>query len=253
LAVRLVCCRLSRLRCEGFQARIRETYPQTEVPRVSGNVKQFTPLLARLPRPAALFCVTDNRARAAAGVAHDLGLDIPGDLALVGVDNDPYECEFSTVPLSSVVIPFETIGARAMETLLVLLRGEVPAAHTVEIPPSHVATRLSSDPLVFRDELLKRAVRLLRQPRGLALNVAGLADELGVSRRTLELRFRKAGAGTAHRLLHEVRMERAAALLRGGRLGVAEVSREIGIEDHRRFGRLFQERFGTTPGRYRRG
>jgi LacI family transcriptional regulator len=244
--------RLSNLRCEGFQERIRQEMPEAEVPRLGGNTKHFVTVIAALPRPLALFCATDNRARAAANAALNLGLKIPGDVAIVGVDNDPFECEMTRVPLSSVAIPFEEIGAKAMETLLALLRGEPPETWVQEIPPSHVVTRLSSDPMVFGDELVTRAVRVLRQPRAKPLNVAGLATALGVSRRTLEIRFRNAGAGTAHTLIHEMRMERAAALLKDSQLSVADVSRTIGIQDHRRFGQLFAERYGQTPGQFRR-
>lgn len=244
--------RLSNLRCGGFQERIREEMPEMEVPRLGGTTKNFVTALAALPRPLALFCVTDNRARAAANAVLSLGLRIPGDVAIVGVDNDPFECEMTRVPLSSVVVPFEEIGAKAMETMLTLLRGETPDSWVLEIPPSHVVTRLSSDPRIFDDELVTRAVRILRQPRAKPLNVAGLAAALGVSRRTLEIRFRNAGAGTAHSLIHDMRMERAAALLKDSQLSVADVSRAIGIQDYRRFGQLFLERYGQTPGQFRR-
>ena len=244
--------RLSQLRFEGFRDRIQETFPKAEVPRLGGGEEIFRPQLMALPRPAALFCATDNRARAAAKVALSLGLKIPADLAILGVDNDPFECEMTRVPLSSVAIPFEKIGAKAMEVLLTLIKGEVPSMHTIEIPPSGVVTRLSSDPMVFEDELVNRAVRFARQPQSHTINVAMIAEALGISRRTLETRFRKAGAGTVHSMIHEIRIQRAATLLKETRLTVAQIAREVGILDLSRFSQLFQKRFGTTPGQYRK-
>lgn len=244
--------RLSQLRFEGYRERIEEVLPGTGVIRLGGLVPEFTPKLRELPKPAALFCATDNRARAAANVAAELGLKIPEDLAILGVDNDPYECETTRVPLSSVSVPFEKIGEKAMETLLRMLQGIEPASWVTEIAPTHVEARLSSDPLVFEDEMVNRAVRRLRQSGPTPLNVEGLAHELGLSRRSLELRFRKAGAGTVHALIHRIRMDRAAELLRDSRLTLAEVSKQTGIQNYSRFGQLFQERFGMSPGEFRK-
>ena len=243
---------LSDLRHEGFRDCIRESLPDAEVPRLRGNKEVYRTALADLSTPAALFCATDNRARAAAVAAQSLGLNIPQDLAILGVDNDLFECEMTRVPLSSVAIPFEEIGSRAMDLMLSLLRGEAPPPEPVLIGPTHVETRLSSDPFIFEDELVTRAARLIRQPRPDPLNVAQLAEALDVSRRTLELRFRKAEAGSVHDMIHEMRLQRAAALLNESRLTVAEISREIGIQDFRRFSQLFKQRYGQTPGRYRR-
>ncbi|MCH8513114.1 MAG: substrate-binding domain-containing protein [Kiritimatiellae bacterium] len=120
------------------------------------------------------------------------------------MDNDVFECEMTRVPLSSVAVPFDEIGAKAMDLMLTLLRGEPPPSEPILIGPAHVETRLSSDPLIFKDELVTRTVRLISQPRPDPLKVAQLADELGVCRK-------------------------------------------IGIQNFRRFGKLFQKRFGKTP------
>jgi LacI family transcriptional regulator len=244
--------RMSDLRCEGFRERIREVLPGTSVNQLSGLEEAFKPKLRQLPMPAALFCVTDNRARSAAKVAEELGLKIPRDLAILGVDNDPFECETTRVPLSSVAVPFDKIGERAMEILLRMLEGIKPVSRLTEIPPSHVETRLSTDPLVFDDKIVNQAVRILRQSDRPPPNVAVLSEELGISRRSLELHCRQAGAGTVHGLIHHIRMDRAAALLRDPRLSLVDVSKKIGIQNYSRFGQLFRERFGMSPREYRK-
>lgn len=243
---------MSQLRYQGFRDRIRKTYPNTAIPRLGGAKEEFIPNLLALPRPAALFCATDNRARAAAKVALSQGLKVPHELAILGVDNDPYECEMTRVPLSSVAIPFEKIGARAIELLLTLIDGKIPSEPTIEIAPTHVEIRLSSDPMVYEDELVNRAIRLARHPDQPDVNVARLVKALGVSRRTLEMRFRKAGAGTVLNMIQEVRLQQAAALLKETRLTVAEIARKVGMIDLSRFGKLFRQRFGQPPGQFRK-
>ncbi len=46
-------------------------------------------LLALDPRPTAIFASNDDMAAAAVSVAHRLGLDVPGDLTVVGFDDAP--------------------------------------------------------------------------------------------------------------------------------------------------------------------
>ncbi len=58
-------------------------------------------MLTQPDRPTALYCTTDFAAIAAIRVAHRLHLDVPGDLAVIGVGNTPegehYDPSLSTV------------------------------------------------------------------------------------------------------------------------------------------------------------
>lgn len=243
---------LSRDRLAGFQERLAAALPGARVACRFDTGRGLRDWLARLPKPTAVFCANDHRGREVADAAVQLSLRIPRDVAVLGVDNDPFDCEIVPVALSSVVVPFAEIGARAAECLLALLRGEPPPAAPILIPPERVEVRVSTDPFATDDELVAEAVRWLRQPDRSVLNVGELADRLGVSRRKLELRFKAAGLGTIHGVMHDVRMNRAAVLLRQTRRSVAEISRAIGLADHQRFAALFRQRFGAPPGRWRR-
>jgi LacI family transcriptional regulator len=67
-------------------------------------------------RPTAVFCANDLLAL---GVLQELsrnGLDVPGDMALVGYDDIDYAAA-ATVPLSSVRQPREQLGRRAAELM----------------------------------------------------------------------------------------------------------------------------------------
>ena len=48
----------------------------------------------------------------------------------------------------------------------------------------------------------------------------------------------------------EVRLERAAELLRRGRCGVTEAALSVGLSDPSRFARMFRQRFGPSPARW---
>lgn len=72
-----------------------------EGPRASAALRE---LLSRAPRPDGLVCASDRSALSALQVARELGLAIPGDLAIIGVGNTSY-AELSDPPLTSVGIP----------------------------------------------------------------------------------------------------------------------------------------------------
>lgn len=70
-------------------------------PHPEGAYRAARALLTQPDRPTALYCTTDFAAIAAIRVAHRLHLDVPGDLAVIGVGNTPegehYDPSLSTV------------------------------------------------------------------------------------------------------------------------------------------------------------
>jgi len=92
-------------------------------------------LLGTPDRPGAVICDDDV---AAAGIYHaasDLGLRIPEDLSVVGIDNLDTAMLF-TPSLTTVNLPGEELGRRGVEALVALLRGEQ------DRPPATIGTQL---------------------------------------------------------------------------------------------------------------
>jgi LacI family transcriptional regulator len=79
-------------------------------------------LEAREP-PTAIFAANDTSAIATIVVAQELGLRVPEDLSVIGFDNLP-ESLLCTPPLTTVEQRIHEMGARAMEMLVRLIRGE---------------------------------------------------------------------------------------------------------------------------------
>ena len=70
-----------------------------------------------------------------------LGLRVPQDVALIGVDNSAVACEFSQVPLSSIARNDWREGYEAAALLDRLMAGKRPPKHDLLIPPEGVVTR----------------------------------------------------------------------------------------------------------------
>ena len=66
-------------------------------------------------------------------------------------------------------------------------------------------------------------------------------------------RLFKAQTGQSfHQYLAAYRLDRAGEMLREGSRAVADVARDCGFESTSYFNRLFRERFGRSPGAYRK-
>jgi LacI family transcriptional regulator len=80
-------------------------------------------LLTSARPPTAIFGANDVSAIAAIGTAAGLGLQVPGDLSVVGFDNIP-ESALCSPPLTTVNQPIRQMGERAIQLLLQLMRGD---------------------------------------------------------------------------------------------------------------------------------
>ncbi|ROS61567.1 LacI family transcriptional regulator [Frigoribacterium sp. PhB160] len=91
----------------------------------------------------ALFCANDQMAL---GVVHALtaaGLDVPGDVSIVGFDDIP-EAEHFLPPLTTVRQDFEALGRRIMDAVECVLAGRQPP--TDPMAPEFVVRRSTASP-----------------------------------------------------------------------------------------------------------
>ncbi len=81
--------------------------------RWQGQDQRVQRWLLDLPKPAAILASNDIPARYLADQCRQVGLRVPDEVALLGVDDDEFECTLCSPPLSSVAIPSEQIGWEA--------------------------------------------------------------------------------------------------------------------------------------------
>jgi LacI family transcriptional regulator len=80
-------------------------------------------LLTLAEPPTAIFAANDTTALATLEVAAELGVDVPGELSVVGFDNVP-ESALAVPPLTTVQQPMRRMGHDAVAMLLSLIAGE---------------------------------------------------------------------------------------------------------------------------------
>lgn len=105
-------------------------------------------MLAREPRPTAIFACNDEMAAAAVGVAHRLGLRVPDDISIVGFDDIALASNVWP-ELTTVRQPIAQMAETALALLLARLRmrGQADEEETQErVLPFELIVRESSGP-----------------------------------------------------------------------------------------------------------
>jgi len=107
--------------------------------------EQALSLLSSSNRPTAVFAANDLSGIATLEVAADLGLDVPGDLSIVGFDDIPEASQIAT-PLTTIRQPMQTLGATAARMVVALMAGETVDPVHVLLPTRLVARATTGVP-----------------------------------------------------------------------------------------------------------
>jgi LacI family transcriptional regulator len=250
-----------RIREAGFEAAIHHApkRPRHAERNWGKELPELTRWLQNLPLPVGLMACNDDRGREVLEAARAAGLRVPEDLAVIGVDNDELLCDLADPPLSSVALNAEAGGYRAAELLDQMMRAPrrtsrravEPARLIVE--PTGVITRRSTDIRRTDDELVADALQFLHshatEP---SAGVPAVVRALGVSRRSLEIRFKAATGRTVREELERLRIERVRRLLTETDWPLDRLATAAGFASASYLAQAFRRSTGSTPATFRR-
>jgi LacI family transcriptional regulator len=205
-----------------------------------------------LPKPCGVFTCCDAWGQVVIRYARATGRRVPEDLAVVGVDNDPTICELAVPTLSSVTVPWQSVGRRAAQLVEHALSGKRSVDLRVVAGPGPVLTRRSSDGLAIGDDLVARAVRYIRDHSRDALTVPSVARAVAASRRSLERRFNAVLGRTVVQEIRRIRVDMAKQLLTVTRHRLPHVAKLSGFSNAALLSVAFRREVGLPPGAYRR-
>jgi LacI family transcriptional regulator len=217
----------------------------------AGDRSHIRNWLKHLELPVAVMACSDMFARRLIDVAMDIGLRVPGDVSILGADNDELSCETGTIPLSSIDPDNERVGFEAGLLLDRLMRREHASASTVLVPPRTVVSRQSTSIFAHKDPEIAEAMRYIHERACTDITVEAICDRIAVSRRHLERRFRQIIGHSPGEEIRHLRMERAKALLSDTNMTLTEVSVRCGYSHTSSFAAVFHDVVGMTPGQYR--
>ncbi|MEK6235501.1 MAG: helix-turn-helix domain-containing protein, partial [Planctomycetales bacterium] len=192
------------------------------------------------------------------------GWRIPEDVAIIAGYNEGQLFERPEPSISSLEVPYEQLGFEAARLLDRLMdeksRGKrrkkedagKTAPEIILLPPVEVVARRSTDFHAVDDPTVRRALRFLDANLHQPLSVDRIAEAAGVSRRTLENRFREKLGRTIAAEIQRLRIERTKRELAGTDRPIQQIARLVGFGSPRTLNDLFRKMVGCTPREYRR-
>mgnify|MGYP003315608958 CR=1 FL=1 len=230
---------------------------RTPTARLSDDWMSERPALAdwlrRLPKPCAVFAPNDRRGNQVLDACRAEGLRVPGEIAVLGVDDDEIFCESSIPTLSSIRCAPERAGFAIAETLDRMMQGRTIRRKSVAyVEPQGIVTRQSTDWTAVADDKVANILRSINSDfADKSLRVSRLALQSGLARRTLEIRFFAATGHSIRQEIESVRLSHAKTLLLNGDDSIATIATQCGFASATHFERAFKSAFSQTPTAFR--
>lgn len=221
-------------------------------PRSQEHPEIVAQWLRELPKPCGIFAASDNWARVVARYAKASDWSVPEELALIGVDNDTVQCELTSPSLSSVAIPWRTMGHLAAELVRDALARKATCGARVVLDPVDVIARRSTDVRAVTDPVVARAVEWISEHAGRRLTLLVVARELGVSRQRLERLFHSSIGRTVMQEVRRARLARAKLLLSTTSDELSRIAKLCGFATAAMLSVAVRDDTGMTPSDYRR-
>ena len=205
-----------------------------------------------LPKPVGILAANDDRGRQVLEACRAAEVIVPLEVAVVGIDNDELLCELATPPLSSVALNAEAGGYRAAELLDKMMKGEVTEPQRLIVEPLYVVQRRSTESSAVDDPDIALALNTIHHMATKPITIDQIVEQLSVSRRMFEIRFRKTVGRTPHKELRRVRLLRAQQMLIETDKSIAEIALSSGFCSPAHLAHVFQKDLQRTPAQYRR-
>ena len=220
--------------------------------KVENELSALAKWLDGLPKPIGVMACTDDDSQRIAEECKMAGIHVPEEVAVIGVDNDTLVCALSDPLLSSVALNTERAGYEAAELLDKMMKGEKSAVKTIIVHPLHIVTRQSSDILAIEDKEVAEAVRFIREHSRQPIQVSDVVEDVPLSRRVLEQRFRRVLGRSILDEIKRVRIEQIRRLLVETNMSVSDIAATLGYSSVDHIARYFREEMKMSPLMYRK-
>jgi LacI family transcriptional regulator len=208
--------------------------------------------LESLPKPIGLMTCVDDRSQHVLHACKMVGLDVPADVAIIGVDNDELICCLADPQLSSIALAAQRAGYETASLLDRLMAGEKVANPLVVTQATHVVTRQSTDVMAMDDRMVAKALQYIRGHATDAIQVTDIINALPISRRALQKRFQAVLGRTILDEIRHTRVGMVAQMLAETNLSIAQIALACGYPGIDHISRSFGNIKHMSPLAYRK-
>jgi LacI family transcriptional regulator len=203
-------------------------------------------------KPVAVFAANGTLAVEVQEVCVEANIGVPGDVAIVGIDDYLLSVGAANRSISGVDTNLEEQGYQGAALLDRMMRGAKTPAKAIRIAPAQVITRKSSDILAVNHAGVSRAVHFIAEHFTDAISVDDVARAAGMSRRGLHQAFCEHVGCTPGDKIRKVRLEFAKRLLAESEEKIESIAQQSGYPNLNTFFISFRKTEKTTPAEFRK-
>lgn len=208
--------------------------------------------LQSLPKPVALFACDDHFALQISETCNVYNINVPDDIAILGVDNDDLLCNISDPPLSSIVLDVENGGYNAGKLLHQLITKEITEPFNIVVNPLIIERRKSTEKYAVSDKNIRTILNYIEKNYANHLSVEELVKQVPLSRRVLEKKFNEETGESLYQYIQNYRIDQFTRLLITTDYSLFEAALQSGFENYKNVSRVFRKYKSLSPAEYRK-
>lgn len=214
--------------------------------------EELSKWVSALPKPAGVFCCNDVNAKMLIETCLSIGLKIPEDVAVLGVDNDSFVCNITSPSITTIKLDFEKIGYTVGNYFNAAMESGVWSNEPIIHKPVTIVERESTPVTPVNDEYVDRIVSFMKSHFREGIRIKDAIKDIPLTRRAIEQRFKKEyGDKTMLKMLTELRIEYMKKLLLETDLPVFNAAIMSGFDANDNVNRIFRSYVGYSPTKYR--
>lgn len=214
--------------------------------------RRLAAFLQSLPKPCAILTAVDSRAKHILDVCRLIGINVPKQIQVLGVDNEEMICEWTQPSLSSIQLDFESAGYRLAEMLDSLMRNKEVSPRIQTYGIRGIVERLSTMDLSGSARIVSLAREFIRRNSASDVTIGDIAKAAGCSERLLQRHFRHIAGKTPVEELCEHRLERVCAMLNATMTPIDRIGELCGFASNSYLKATFKRHFGCSMSDWRK-
>ena len=207
--------------------------------------------LQMIPKPIAIMACDDNQGTNLVEACHSLGIKIPSEVSVMGVDNDETLCSLGSTTLSSIQVDIEEGGMRTAELVERLVADPSAPVEDVVLKPVKIVERMSTAAFATDDQQILKALLFIHRNALKKISVSDVMTEAALSRRLLERRFKSVTGKTLYEYITDQKLKFFAEQLQETDEQVINIALSMGENDTKSISRRFKQLYGCTPVEWR--
>ena len=247
-------------RCDGFRREVEAagfgdsfySYRMQEIDMVwyyqRNRLREW---LRMIPKPIAIMACDDNQGANLIEACHGIGIKIPSEVSVIGVDNDETLCSLGSTTLTSIQIDIEEGGRQTAALVERLVADPTAPVEDVVLRPVKIVGRMSTAAFATADQQILKALLFIHKNALKKISVSDVMAEAALSRRLLERRFKAVTGKTLYEYITDQKLKYFAEQLVDTDEQVINIALSMGENDTKSISRRFKQLYGCTPVEWR--